>query len=102
MSSHLVPPHGGRLGDLMASPARRGELLAAAKEMPSWALTPRQLADVELLLAGGFSPLTGFMGSAEAEGVRRDLRLADGTFWPVPITLEVSEEAAKGLAKGRT
>jgi sulfate adenylyltransferase len=102
MSSHLVPPHGGRLVDLMASPARRAELLAAAKEMPSWALTPRQLADVELLLSGGLSPLTGFMGSAEAESVRRDLRLADGTFWPVPITLEVSEEAAKGLGKGRS
>ncbi len=102
MSSHLVPPHGGRLVDLMASPARRAELLAAAKEMPSWALTPRQLADVELLLSGGFSPLTGFMGSAEAESVRRDLRLADGTFWPVPITLEVSEEMAKGLGPGRS
>src|SRR5512147_1232500 len=102
MSSHLVPPHGGRLVDLMAKPARRAELLAAAKEMPSWALTPRQLADVELLLCGGFSPLTGFMGSAEAESARRDLRLEDGTFWPVPITLEVSEEIAKGLGPGRS
>jgi sulfate adenylyltransferase len=101
MSSHLVPPHGGRLVDLMASPARRGELLAAAKEMPSWALAPRQLADLELLLSGGFSPLAGFMGSAEAEGVRRDLRLPDGTFWPAPITLEISEEIGKGLGKGR-
>jgi sulfate adenylyltransferase len=70
--------------------------------MPSWALTPRQLADLELLLSGGFSPLTGFMGAAEADSVRRDMRLADGTFWPVPITLDVTEEAAKGLAKGRT
>jgi sulfate adenylyltransferase len=102
MSSHLVPPHGGRLVDLMAPPARRAELLAAAKEMPSWALAPRQLADLELLLSGGFSPLAGFMGSAEAEGVRRDLRLPDGTFWPAPITLEVSEEVAKGLGKGRS
>jgi sulfate adenylyltransferase len=101
MSSHLVPPHGGRLVDLMASPARRAELLAAAKDMPSWALTPRQLADVEMLLSGGFSPLTGFMGSADAESVRRDLRLGDGTFWPVPITLEVTEEIAKGLGPER-
>ena len=101
MTSHLVPPHGGRLVDLMASPARRAELAARTKEMPSWALTPRQLADLELLLSGGFSPLTGFMGAAEADSVRRDMRLADGTFWPVPITLEVSEETAKGLAPGR-
>jgi len=102
MTSHLVPPHGGRLVDLMASPARVAELGGRAKEMPSWSLTPRQLADLELLLSGGFSPLTGFMGAAEAESVRRDLRLADGTFWPVPITLEVSEEVAKSLEQGRS
>ncbi len=84
MTSHLVPPHGGRLVDLMASPARVAELNAHAKEMASWSLAPRQLADLELLLSGAFSPLRGFMGSAEAESVRRDLRLVDGTFWPAP------------------
>jgi sulfate adenylyltransferase len=102
MTSHLVPPHGGRLALLMASPARVAELNAHAKEMTSWSLTPRQLADLELLLSGTFSPLRGFMGSAEVESVRRDLRLADGTFWPVPITLEVTEEAAKGLGPGKS
>ncbi len=102
MASHLVPPHGGRLVLLMASLARATELNGHAKEMASWSLTPRQLADLELLLSGAFSPLRGFMGSAEVESVRRDLRLADGTFWPVPITLEVTEEAAKGLGQGRS
>jgi sulfate adenylyltransferase len=100
MHSHLVPPHGGRLVNLMAPPERVAELGAGAREMPSWALTPRQLADLEMLLSGGFSPLTGFMGSADAESVRRDLRLADGTFWPVPVTLEVKEEVAQGLGPG--
>ncbi|HEX9185509.1 MAG TPA: adenylyl-sulfate kinase [Vicinamibacteria bacterium] len=100
MTSHLVPPHGGRLAPLMASPTRAAELVARAKEMPSWPLAPRQLADLELLLSGAFSPLRGFMGKDEAESVRRDLRLGDGTFWPAPITLEVTEEAAKGLAPG--
>jgi sulfate adenylyltransferase len=68
--------------------------------MASWSLAPRQLADLELILSGAFSPLRGFMGSAEAASVRRDLRLGDGTFWPVPIALEVSEEVAKGLGQG--
>jgi sulfate adenylyltransferase len=98
MTTHLVSPYGGRLVDSMASPQRVAELLAHAKEMASWSLLPPQLADVELLLCGAFSPLRGFMGSAEAEGVRRSLQLADGTFWPVPITLEVSEDVAKALA----
>ncbi|HUL75681.1 MAG TPA: adenylyl-sulfate kinase [Vicinamibacteria bacterium] len=101
MTSHLVPPHGGRLAPLMASPARVADLVAHAKEMASWSLAPRQLADLELLLSGAFSPLRGFMGRAEAESVRRDMGLVDGTFWPAPVTLEVSEDAAKGLAPGR-
>ncbi len=42
MTSHLVPPHGGRLATLMASPARAAELGAQAKEMASWSLAPRQ------------------------------------------------------------
>jgi sulfate adenylyltransferase len=86
----------------MATPERARELLAQAKEMASWSLTPRQLADVELLLSGAFSPLRGFLGSAEVASVRRDMRLGDGTFWPVPVTLEVSEEAGRGLGKGRS
>jgi sulfate adenylyltransferase len=102
MTSHLVPPHGGRLVDLMAPPARVVELLAHAKEMTSWSLAPRQLADLELLLSGAFSPLRGFMGSADVESVRRQLRLGDGTFWPTPVTLEVAEDVAKGLGKGQS
>jgi sulfate adenylyltransferase len=100
MRSHLVPPHGGPLVDLMAPAERVAEIKAHAREMPSWALEPRQLADLELLLSGAFSPLRGFMGRADEDAVRRDLRLRDGTFWPLPITLEISEEAAKPLAPG--
>ena len=95
MTSHLVPPHGGRLVDLMASPERIAELSAHVKEMASWSLTPPQLADLELLLSGAFSPLRGFMGSADAASVLAGLRLADGTFWPTPVTLEVNEDVAK-------
>jgi sulfate adenylyltransferase len=102
MTSHLMPPHGGRLVDLMAPSARVAELLAQAKGMASWSLTPPQLADLELLLSGAFSPLRGFMGSAESESVRRGLRLRDGTFWPVPVTLEVSEDVGKGLRPGES
>ncbi len=101
MTSRLAPPHGNRLALLMASPARVAELSAHAKEMASWSLAPRQLADLDLLVSGAFSPLRGFMGAAEAESVRRDLRLGDGTFWPVPVTLEVTEDAAKRLGPGR-
>jgi len=100
MSAHLIAPHGGTLRDLLAGPDRAKELTAQAREMPSWALAPRQLADLEALLTGAFSPLAGFMGRDDHERVCRERRLADGTFFPLPVTLDVTEDAAAALAPG--
>jgi sulfate adenylyltransferase len=99
-TSHLIPPHGGELIQLIAQPDRIAELKAHSKEWPSWDLTGRQLCDLELLLTGGFSPLRGFMTRADYEGVCHNMRLADGTLWPMPITLDVTEEFAKKLTPG--
>jgi sulfate adenylyltransferase len=96
-TSHLIPPHGGDLVDLIAQPERIAELKSHSKEWPSWDLTGRQLCDLELLLTGGFSPLRGFMSRADYEGVCHNMRLANGTLWPMPITLDVTEEFAKKL-----
>ena len=100
MSTSLVQPHGGDLLDLMAPAERAAELKAQAREMPSWSLTARQLADLELLLNGAFSPLAGFMKRDDHEAVCRDLRLVDGTFWPLPVALDVSEEMSQSLKTG--
>ena len=99
-TSHLIPPHGGELVQLIAQPERAAELKAHSKEWPSWDLTARQLCDLELLLAGGFSPLRGFMTRADYEGVCHNMRLANGTLWPMPITLDVTEEFARKLTPG--
>ncbi len=71
-----------------------------SREWPSWDLTPRQLCDLELLLTGGFSPLPGFLGRADYESVRDAMRLADGTLWPIPVTLDVPERFAQSLRSG--
>ena len=99
-ASHLIAPHGGELINLIAQPERSAELKAHSKEWPSWDLTGRQLCDLELLLTGGFSPLRGFMTRADYEGVCNNMRLANGTIWPMPITLDVTEEFAKKLTPG--
>ncbi len=99
-TSHLIPPHGGELVQLIAQPERIAELKSHSKEWPSWDLTGRQLCDLELLLTGGFSPLRGFMTRADYEGVCHNMRLANGTLWPMPVTLDVTEEFAKKLTPG--
>ena len=100
MQEHLLAPHGGTLVNLMAVSERAAELKELSRDFPSWDLTPRQMCDLELLMGGGFSPLTGFLGKADYEGVCDDMRLADGTLWPMPITLDVTEDLAAGLEPG--
>ena len=100
MSDHLIPPHGGTLINLFSEAALSTKLKAESRDWPSHDLTPRQLCDLELLISGGFSPLSGFMGREDYERVCKEMRLADGTLWPIPITLDVSEELAKSLSPG--
>ncbi|KAH0543755.1 Sulfate adenylyltransferase [Glutinoglossum americanum] len=85
-------PHGGELKDLLARDAvLHGQLAAEAEKLPAIVLTERQLCDLELILSGGFSPLEGFMGEKDYNGVVTDLRLADGNLFSIPITLDVSQ-----------
>src|SRR5256885_15039159 len=51
-------------------------------------------------MSGGFSPLRGFLNRADYEGVCQNMRLANGTLWPMPITLDVTEDFAKKLTAG--
>ncbi|HHW33860.1 MAG TPA: bifunctional sulfate adenylyltransferase/adenylylsulfate kinase [Paracoccus solventivorans] len=76
------------------------KLKADAGEMPSWDLTQRQLCDLELLMNGGFHPLKGFLTEADYDGVVNDMRLSSGALWPMPITLDVSEEFAAKAEPG--
>ena len=99
-TSHLIPPHGGELAELIAQPERINELKAHSREWPSWDLTSRQICDLELLMSGGFSPLRGFMTRADYEGVCHKMRLASGVLWPMPITLDIPEQFAKSLKPG--
>ncbi len=95
-----IAPYGGELKERLVDQNTADALKTAANEYPDWSLTPRQLSDLELLLSGGFSPLTGFLGQDDYERVLREMRLGDGTLWPIPITLDVSEDFATKIAMG--
>ena len=85
--ANLITPYGGKLVNLVVSVKEREELIAKTAQLPSIKITMRNLCDLELIATGGFSPLTTFMGKADYERVLHEMRLADGTFFPLPITL---------------
>ena len=97
MADHLIEPHGGELLSLLAESERGQELTKQSTDWPSWDLTARQICDLELLMSGGFSPLRGFLGSSDHAAVCESMRLANGTLWPIPVTLDVTEDFAAKL-----
>ncbi|MBV9296369.1 MAG: bifunctional sulfate adenylyltransferase/adenylylsulfate kinase [Acidobacteriaceae bacterium] len=99
-SRHLISPHGGELVNLIASAERAAELKSVSQRWPSWDLTARQICDLELLLTGGFSPLRGFLNRADYESCCANARLSNGELWPIPITLDVTEEFVKSIPAG--
>ena len=94
-----MPPYGGELVNLIVTEARANQIKAASKDFASLTLDERGLCDLEQLAVGGYSPLKSFMGQADYLSVISRMRLADGTLWPVPITLPVDPD--KGATVGQ-
>lgn len=99
---NLTSPHGGELKELYLNLEEANAEKIKARHYAEWNLTHRQLCDIELLLNGAFSPLEGFLSQADYESVITDLRLSDGTLWPMPITLDVDEVFSKKVAVGES
>ena len=100
MPEQLISPHGGALVDLIVTPERAAELKRQSSHWPSWDLTARQLCDLELLANGGFSPLRGWLDEDDYDAVCERMRLSDGTLWPIPVNLDITEEKAAELSPG--
>ncbi|QRF65175.1 bifunctional sulfate adenylyltransferase/adenylylsulfate kinase [Ponticoccus alexandrii] len=96
MQSNLAP-----IPELYVSYDSAQKLKVEAAELTSLDLTPRQICDLELLMNGGFNPLKGFLSEEDYNGVVENMRLADGTLWPMPITLDVSEDFAAKIEDGQ-
>ncbi len=87
--------------ELYVSSESAAKLKLEAADLPSWDLTPRQICDLELLMNGGFNPLKGFMSEADYDRVVEEMRLADGSLWPIPVTLDVSQAFADKIEPGQ-
>jgi sulfate adenylyltransferase len=101
MSKPLIAPHGGTLVDRVLVGSARDEALARSQDLPKLELSERSLADLECLANGIYSPLEGFVSEADYRSIVETMRLANGTVWSIPITLQVGEEAAGQYPAGQ-
>ncbi|NWG04725.1 MAG: sulfate adenylyltransferase [Syntrophaceae bacterium] len=99
--SKLILPHGGELKLLLL----KGEVLKVAlhkaNTLKKIRMTTRERDDLIMMGIGAFSPLDGFMGKADWKGVCDEMKMRDGTFWPIPITLSVTKEEASRIKEGQ-
>jgi sulfate adenylyltransferase len=97
----LITPHGGKLVNRVLSPEAAKDATASAGSLPAITLSNREQGDLEMIAIGAFSPLTGFMGRKDFTSVCKDMRLADGTVWPIPVTLSPPNDVAAKIKEGQ-
>ena len=100
MTTDLIAPHGGELINRLATPDEKQDFLAKADSLPKVQLDQRATSDLVMIAIGGFSPISGFMGQNDYLGVVKEMRLASGVPWSVPVTLSVTPEVAEPLNIG--
>ena len=99
--SNLVPPHGGQgLKPLLVPSSERFAARDHAFALRAIPITSRETSDLLMLGMGAYTPLDGFMNRDDWRSVCTDMKLANGLFWPIPITLSTDSETARGISLG--
>jgi sulfate adenylyltransferase len=96
----LIAPHGGKLVDRILKPDAAAKARSEAAALPAVQLSPREAGDLEMIAIGAFSPLTGFMREADFQRVCKEMRLASGTVWPIPVILSPADDVAAKINVG--
>lgn len=96
-----IPPHGGALVDRVLHGSLREAARERAQSLPKIALSRTNLADLEMIAVGAYSPLTGFLRREDYTRVVDEMRLSSGLVWPIPVTLAVDETLARSLRVGQ-
>ncbi len=96
--SNLVPPHGAKsLKPLLLPETERAEEKKRATQLKAVPLSSREVSDLFMLAMGAYTPLEGFMGEADWRGCCVDMKLSNGLFWPIPITLSCVQDLADSI-----
>jgi sulfate adenylyltransferase len=96
----LIDPHGGKLVNRVLQGPAAQSAASQANGYQSVTLSPREQFDLEMIAIGAFSPLSGFMGSADFARVCEEMRLANGTVWPIPVTFSPPDEVIASIKQG--
>jgi sulfate adenylyltransferase len=96
-ATETIPPHGGKLVNLLLSEEEAAAAVEQAGHLPKVAIGRRELSDLELMAVGALSPLTGFMDERDYRSVLEDMHLANGLPWTIPVTFSVDEAEAKKI-----
>lgn len=97
----LIAPHGGKLVNRVVEGAAAQNLTNQAASLPTITLSPREQFDLEMIAIGAFSPLSGFMGQKDFTRVCKEMRLADGTVWPIPVVLSPADDVTAKINVGQ-
>jgi len=97
---YLVTPYKGELIDLLLDQSITESIKIESESYPAITLTQRQQCDLELLVTGALSPLTGFMQERDYESVINNTTLSDGTVWPIPYYIDLTAEQAESINIG--
>ena len=96
----LIAPHGGNLVDRTLKPDAAAKAKAEAGKLTAVQLSPREAGDLEMIAIGAFSPLSGFQGEADFARVCKEMRLANGTVWPIPVILSPADDVTAKINVG--
>jgi len=97
----LIAPHGGKLVNRVLDAQAADAAKKEASSLPAITLSAREAFDLEMIAIGAFSPLTGFMGEADFTRVCKEMRLANGTVWPIPVVLSPADDVAAKISAGQ-
>jgi len=98
----VIAPHGGELVQRYASGPEAEALRDQARALPVIRLNERQLSDAHMIAQGAYSPLKGFMASADYQGVVQTMRLSSGLAWSLPVTLAIEPDRANAVHEGHS
>jgi sulfate adenylyltransferase len=92
-----IPPHGGKLVDLLVPDRDRDRAVAEAAHLPKLVVSPRELSDLEMLTVGALSPLIGFVGEDDYRSILETMHLSGGPAWSIPVTLSLTDADVKRI-----